>query len=62
VNNDDIGRSDRQRPGAVGGRESGEFKTLTPVTDARPSQAPGHTVVKIGTTFGPGVFTGSKSR
>jgi mannose-6-phosphate isomerase-like protein (cupin superfamily) len=35
------------------------FKTLVPVSDARPAQAPGHTMMKIGTTFGVGVYTGN---
>jgi mannose-6-phosphate isomerase-like protein (cupin superfamily) len=35
------------------------FKTLVPVSDPRPAQAPGHTLMKIGTTFGVGVYTGN---
>ena len=35
------------------------FKTLVPVSDPRPPQAPGHTMMKIGTTFGVGVYTGN---
>ena len=35
------------------------FKTLIPVSDPRPPQAPGHTMTKIGTTFGVGVYTGN---
>jgi mannose-6-phosphate isomerase-like protein (cupin superfamily) len=35
------------------------FKTLIPVSDPRPPQAPGHTMTKIGTTFGGGVYAGN---
>ena len=35
------------------------FKTLIPATEAKPSQAPGHTVMKVGTTFAAGVYAGN---
>jgi mannose-6-phosphate isomerase-like protein (cupin superfamily) len=35
------------------------FKTLVPVTEPRPAAAPGHTMMKIGTTFGVGTYTGN---
>lgn len=35
------------------------FKTLIPVSDPRPGQTAGHTLLKIGTTFGVGTYTGN---
>lgn len=35
------------------------FKTLVPVSEPRPGQTPGHTLMKIGTTFGIGTYTGN---
>ena len=35
------------------------FKTLFPASDARPAQTPGHTLMKIGTTFGVGTYAGN---
>lgn len=35
------------------------FKTLVPVAEARPDQTPGHTPMKIGTTFSVGTYVGN---
>ena len=35
------------------------FKTLIPATEPKPSQTPGHTAMKIGTTFPVGVYAGN---
>jgi mannose-6-phosphate isomerase-like protein (cupin superfamily) len=35
------------------------FKTLVPASDPKPAQAAGHTLMKIGTTFGLGTYAGN---